>query len=195
MTRRHAGLRPPRAAASRPELTLFEAEDGWRYSLRATNRAATTRGWLGHAAYIDAAHRVQARVEDAIRTGKQAGLGHFPSFDFKVNAAWLTASMIASILLAWLKLVALDGDLAKAEPKTLRPGCCTPPPVWSAADGGAALKSRRPGRGPMRSQPRGGALTRSRKPPDQHETIPASKEGDPGPVEPRPPGPPAGPPS
>jgi hypothetical protein len=102
------------------QLTLFEAADGWRYSLWATNRAVTTRGWLGQCAYIDAAHQVQARVEDAIRTGKQAGLGHFPSFDFKVNAAWLTAAMIASILLAWLKLLALDGDLAKAEPKALR---------------------------------------------------------------------------
>jgi hypothetical protein len=29
--------------------------------------------------------------------------------------------MTAQILLAWLKLLALDGDLAKAEPKTLRP--------------------------------------------------------------------------
>jgi hypothetical protein len=28
--------------------------------------------------------------------------------------------MIACILLAWLKLIALDGDLARAEPKTLR---------------------------------------------------------------------------
>jgi hypothetical protein len=28
--------------------------------------------------------------------------------------------MIACILLAWLKLLALDGGLAKAEPKTLR---------------------------------------------------------------------------
>ena len=102
------------------QLTLFEAGDGWRYSLWATNRPAATKGWLGHNAYIDAAHRVQARVEDAIRTGKQAGLGHFPSFDFQVNAAWLTASMIASVLLAWLKLLALDGDLARAEPKTLR---------------------------------------------------------------------------
>jgi hypothetical protein len=102
------------------QLTLFEARDGWRYSLWAANRAAATRAWLGQNAYIDAAHRVQARVEDAIRTGKQAGLGHFPSFDFKVNAAWLTAAMIASILLAWLKLLALDGDLASAEPKTLR---------------------------------------------------------------------------
>jgi Transposase DDE domain group 1 len=28
--------------------------------------------------------------------------------------------MIACVLLAWLKLLALDGDLTKAEPKTLR---------------------------------------------------------------------------
>jgi hypothetical protein len=102
------------------QLTLFEAADGWRYSLWATNRPADTKGWLGQAAYIDAAHRVHARVEDAIRTGKDAGLGHFPSFDYQVNAAWLTASMTGQILLAWLKLLALDGDLAKAEPKTLR---------------------------------------------------------------------------
>jgi hypothetical protein len=102
------------------QLTLFEAADGWRYSLWATNRPAGTKGWLGQAAYIDAAHRVHARVEDAIRTGKDTGLGHFPSFDYQVNAAWLTASMTGQILLAWLRLLALDGDLASAEPKTLR---------------------------------------------------------------------------
>ncbi len=121
------------------QLTLLEAEDGWRYSLWATNRPAATRGWLGQAAYIDAAHRVHARVEDAIRTGKDTGLGHFPSFDYQVNGAWLTASMTGQILLAWLKLLALDGDLARAEPKTLRPGAAhrgppgprraAPPPV------------------------------------------------------------------
>ena len=61
------------------QLTLFEAEDGWRYRLWVTNRPAATRGWRGQNAYIDAAHRVQARVEDAIRTGKNTGLGHFPS--------------------------------------------------------------------------------------------------------------------
>jgi Transposase DDE domain group 1 len=102
------------------QLTLFEAADGWRYSLWVTNRPAATRGWLGQYAYLDAAHRVHARVEDAIRTGKDAGLGHLPSHDFAVNAAWLTAAMTGQILLAWLKLLALDGDLAKAEPKTLR---------------------------------------------------------------------------
>jgi hypothetical protein len=102
------------------QLTLFEAEDGWRYSLRAANRAAGTRGWLGQNACIDAAHRVHARVEDAIRTGKDTGPGHFPSFDYGINAAWLTAAMTGQILLAWLRLLALDGDLARAEPKTLR---------------------------------------------------------------------------
>jgi hypothetical protein len=100
------------------QLTLFEANDGCRYSLWATDRPATTKGWLGQNAYLDAAHRVHARVEDAIRT--QAGLGHFPSFDFRVNAAWLTAAMTGQILPAWLKLLALDGDLATAEPRTLR---------------------------------------------------------------------------
>jgi hypothetical protein len=102
------------------QLTLFEAEDGWRYSLWATNRPVTTRGWLGQCAYIDAAHRIHARVEDVIRTGKDTGLGHFPSRDYGLNRAWLDASMTACILLAWLKLLALDGDLARAEPKTLR---------------------------------------------------------------------------
>jgi hypothetical protein len=102
------------------QLTLFEAEDGWRYTLHVTNRPAGTKGWLGQHAYIDAAHRVHARVEDAIRTGKDTGLGHFPSHDFKINAAWLTASMTAMTLLAWLKLLALDGELARAEPKKLR---------------------------------------------------------------------------
>jgi hypothetical protein len=102
------------------QLTLFEAEDGWRYSLWATNRPAATRGWPGQCAYIDAAHRIHARVEDVIRTGKDTGLGHFPSHDYGLNTAWLDASMTACILLAWLRLLALDRDLARAEPKTLR---------------------------------------------------------------------------
>jgi hypothetical protein len=102
------------------QLSLLEAADGWRYSLWVTNLPAATKGWRGQCAYVDAAHRVHARVEDVIRTGKDTGLGHFPSHDYKVNQAWLDASMIACILLSWLKLIALDGALAKAEPKTLR---------------------------------------------------------------------------
>jgi hypothetical protein len=102
------------------QLTLFEAEDGWRYTLWATNLPQRTPGWRGQPAYIDAAHRVHARVEDAIRTGKDTGIGKFPSRQFALNQAWLAAALIAATLLAWLRLLALDGHLAKAEPKTLR---------------------------------------------------------------------------
>jgi len=48
------------------QLTLFEAGDGWRYSLWVTSRPAAAKGWLGQNAYLDAAYRVHARVEDAI---------------------------------------------------------------------------------------------------------------------------------
>jgi hypothetical protein len=37
-----------------------------------------------------------------------------------MNSAWPAVSLIAAALLSWLRLIALDGDLAKAEPKTLR---------------------------------------------------------------------------
>jgi len=102
------------------KLSLFEHEDGWRYQLHVTNLPATTKGWRGKTACIDAAHRVHARVEDAIRTGKDTGIGRFPSRAFTAKQAWLTAAMTGQILLAWLRLPALDGDLAKAEPTTLR---------------------------------------------------------------------------
>jgi hypothetical protein len=102
------------------QLTLFEAGDGWRYTLWVTNRPAATRGWLGQPAYIDAAHRVHARVEDAVRTGKDCGIGKYPSAALAMNKAWQAAALTAATLLAWLKLLALDGALARAEPKTLR---------------------------------------------------------------------------
>lgn len=102
------------------QLSLFETADGWRYSLWATNLSTTLAGWRNNPAYIDAAHRAHARVEDRIRTGKDTGIGHFPSFDYGINSAWLAISMIAATLLAWLRHLALDGQLARAEPKTLR---------------------------------------------------------------------------
>jgi hypothetical protein len=102
------------------QLTLFEAEDGWRYSLWVTNLPAALRGWRANPAYIDAAHRVHARVEDGIRAGKDCGIGRFPSGAMAMNKAWFAAALIAATLLAWLRLLALDGALATADPKTLR---------------------------------------------------------------------------
>jgi len=37
-----------------------------------------------------------------------------------INRAWQAAALTAATLQAWLKLLALDGTLARAEPKTLR---------------------------------------------------------------------------
>jgi hypothetical protein len=102
------------------QLTLFEAEDGWRYTLWVTNLPRQVRGWRGQLAYIDAAHRVHARVEDAIRTGKHCGIGKYPSESLAMNKAWQAAALTAATLLAWLRLLALDGHLARAEPKTVR---------------------------------------------------------------------------
>jgi hypothetical protein len=102
------------------QLSLFEQADGWRYSLWATNLSERTRGWRAQTAYVDAAHRVHARVEDRIRTGKDTGISRFPSHTMAMNTAWLTTALMATTLLSWLALLALDGELARAEPKTLR---------------------------------------------------------------------------
>ena len=96
------------------QLSLFEESDGWRYQLLATNTPATT------AQFLEARHRPHARVEDCIRTGKHTGLGHLPSTSIDINRAWCVAATIACDLLCWLRLLCLDGPLAKAEPKTLR---------------------------------------------------------------------------
>jgi hypothetical protein len=64
------------------QLSLFETRDGWRYSLWVSNVATGLRGWRAQLGYIDAAHRVHARVEDCIRTGKDCGIGRFPLIIF-----------------------------------------------------------------------------------------------------------------
>ena len=63
---------------------------------------------------------MHARVEDCIRTGKDCGIGRFLLHDFAMNSASLAAASIAAALLSWLRLIAPDDDLARAEPKTLR---------------------------------------------------------------------------
>ena len=40
--------------------------------------------------------------------------------DFAINQAWLTTALIAHDLLAWTRMICLDGELARAEPKKLR---------------------------------------------------------------------------
>ena len=54
-----------------------------------------------------------------------------------MNKAWQAAALTAATLLAWLKLLALDGTLARAEPKTCATASCTPPPGSPEAAAGA----------------------------------------------------------
>ncbi|MEU1173362.1 transposase [Streptomyces microflavus] len=48
------------------------------------------------------------------------GFGRFPSRDFGVITVWLELSLTAVDLLAWARVLLLDGELAAAEPKKLR---------------------------------------------------------------------------
>ncbi|HEY8449079.1 MAG TPA: IS1380 family transposase [Bacillota bacterium] len=96
------------------QLSLFEERDGWRYTAFVTNTRVGALQWL------EARHRAHARVEDRIRCAKDTGLRRLPSREFAINQAWCTAAAIAADLIAWLQILALDGDLARAEPKRLR---------------------------------------------------------------------------
>ncbi|HQK32723.1 MAG TPA: transposase, partial [Phycicoccus sp.] len=58
------------------QLSLFEAENGWRYQAFATNTQH------GQVSFLEARHRAHARVEDRIRVAKDTGLGRFPSLIF-----------------------------------------------------------------------------------------------------------------
>ncbi|MGH4011518.1 MAG: transposase [Pseudonocardiaceae bacterium] len=127
------------------QLTLFEAADGWRYQLLATN---TPRA---NAQFLEARHRPHARVEDCIRTGKDTGVGHLPSSAIEINRAWCLAAGIAADLLYWLRLLCLDGPLAKAEPKTLRYRLLHTAARIVAANANARSASPTPGPGPKNS--------------------------------------------
>lgn len=64
--------------------------------------------------------RGHANIEDAIGRLKDAGLLRFPFVDLQANRAWLAEVCFAHDLVRWFQRLCLTGDLASAEPKTLR---------------------------------------------------------------------------
>ena len=54
------------------------------------------------------------------RNWKACGGANLPSKDWGRNSAWLQLNALAVTLTAWLRHIALDGELAKAAPKKLR---------------------------------------------------------------------------
>jgi hypothetical protein len=168
------------------QLSMFEERDGYRYQAFVTNTAT------GQLPFLEARHRAHARVEDRIRHAKDTGLGRFPSREFAINTAWLSVVMIAADLVAWLRLLALTGALATAEPKALRyrllhvPARLTRsarrrhlriPATWPWVDDLVAVR-------PRRRHPATGLTTRSydpRNPENRRPAAPAATQHAPAP--------------
>ncbi len=97
----------------------FTDHDGHRF-------LATLTDLEGDTVKLECVHRARARAsasasaQDSIRAAKQAGLENLPFRDFDLNAVWLEISLIAQDLTARTQHLALDGELAVCEPKTLR---------------------------------------------------------------------------
>ena len=96
------------------QLSVFDCSFGYRHTAFITDQEDAD------VAALELRHRRRARVEDAIRTGKETGMRRMPFAAFAHNEAWLEISLAAQALLRWAALLCLDGELALAEPKRVR---------------------------------------------------------------------------
>lgn len=94
------------------QLRLWDT-DGYRHQVTLTNSA-------GDPLQLELCQRQHARVENCVKALRDTGLDRLPFTKFAANAAWFELVLAGADLLAWTKMVCLDGDLARAEPKTLR---------------------------------------------------------------------------
>jgi hypothetical protein len=104
----------------------------------------------GQLAFLEARHRAHARLEDRLRTAKQAGwTGSVPRVT--INAVWLQLALTAADLIAWTQTNLLDGAMPGPSRNCRATDCFTPPPGSSTA--AAALSSRwqQAGPGPTNS--------------------------------------------
>lgn len=95
------------------QFTVFD-DLGYRYTCMLTDQTDAD------IASLELGHRGRARVEDSIRQAKDCGMRNLPHHTFEHNQTWLELSLIGQDLLCWMRLVCLDGALARAEPKRLR---------------------------------------------------------------------------
>ncbi len=92
----------------------FTDVDGHRFQVCVTDLADAD------IAYLEALYRGRGRAERRIADNKDTGLANLPSWSFAINQAWLEVSLMAMDLFAWSRLLVLEGELARAEPKRLR---------------------------------------------------------------------------
>jgi hypothetical protein len=96
------------------QLSVFDCEAGYRHTAFITDQAEHD------IAALELRHRRRARVEDAIRVGKETGMRKMPFAAFAHNQAWLETSLLAQALLRWSASLCLEGELALCEPKRIR---------------------------------------------------------------------------
>ncbi len=92
----------------------FTDVDGHRYQIFLTDLADPD------ICYLEGLYRGRGRCECYIRDAKDTGLANLPSADFAINQAWVTVVLLAGDLLAQMRSLCLEGELARAEPKRLR---------------------------------------------------------------------------
>jgi hypothetical protein len=92
----------------------FTDHDGHRFQVFLTDQPDPDL------ARLELRHRQRARVEDRIRAAKATGLRNLPFDRWRRNAVWLELILAAQDLTVWAQALLLDGELAVAEPKTLR---------------------------------------------------------------------------
>jgi hypothetical protein len=98
------------------QLSLFDTSEGFRHTCFITNASALEID----AAALELRQRRHARVEDRVRCWKDCGLKNLPFASFTQNLTWVATSLVAGALIAWAQMTCLDGELKKAEPKTIR---------------------------------------------------------------------------
>jgi len=104
-----------RREAAHPGAQLrFTDHDGHRFQVFLTDQPD------GDLARLELRHRQRARIEDRIRAAKATGLRNLPFDRWRRNTVWLELILAAQDLTCWTQALLLDGDLALAEPKTLR---------------------------------------------------------------------------
>ena len=92
----------------------FTDADGWRFQVFITDQPDPDL------ARLELRHRQRARVEDRIRAAKATGARNLPFDLWRGNAVWLQLVLLALDLVGWAQALLLEGELAVAEPKTLR---------------------------------------------------------------------------
>jgi hypothetical protein len=92
----------------------FTDHDGHRFQVFLTDQPDPDLGRL------ELRHRQRARIEDRIRAAKATGLANLPFDRWHRNTVWLELVLAAQDLTCWAQALLLDGELAVAEPKTLR---------------------------------------------------------------------------